>query len=290
MRFRACLLSLAASLLTIGSAPAAPPAAGPPAPFASGLAGPEALAFMNDGSLAVGTSSGRIWRYAADGTATPLADVGDSLAGITVLRDGRVLAAAYGANRVWAVDPPTGFASLFVASVTTPNWIVQRRRGQILASSSASGTIVDISTGVPVTLASGLNFPNGMAIGRGNYLYVAETGASRISRLKINRNGTLGPAEEYATGLPAADGIALDRRGNLLVVGFDTLFVVLEKTRAVVTLSTDPLLDWPASLAFGAGRGFGRKDLFLANFGLPLGSGSTVVRVPYSLRGAKLVR
>jgi hypothetical protein len=74
------------------------------------------------------------------------------------------------------------------------------------------------------------------------------------------------------------------------VVGQDTLSVVDRKTRAVSLLSTDPLFAWPSNLAFGRGHGFGKKMLFLANFGPALGDGTSVLQVPYSLRGAKLSR
>jgi hypothetical protein len=110
-----------------------------------------------------------------------------------------------------------------------------------------------------------------------------------ISRLPILSDGTLGPSEVFATGLVAPDGIAFDRAGNLLVVGGDTLSVV-DRFGAVSTLSTSPLLEWPSNLAFGRGRGFARRDAFLVNYGLPLGSGTQVLRVQYNHAGARLVR
>jgi sugar lactone lactonase YvrE len=146
-------------------------------------------------------------------------------------------------------------------------------------SASIAGTIVDATGGVVVDRATGLNFPNGLALGADGFLYVAETGLSRVSRLPIAADGTLGAREVYATGLPAADGISLDRN-LLLVVGAGTLWVVNRTTRAVWALSNDPLLDWPSNIAFGRGRGFRKKDLFLANFGPSLGDGTTVVRMP----------
>ena len=68
------------------------------------------------------------------------------------------------------------------------------------------------------------------------------------------------------------------------------MWVVDRATRATTVLSTDPLFEWPLHLAFGRGRGFGKKDLFLANFGSALGDGTTVLRVRYTLRGAQLNR
>ncbi len=277
-------------LAVVPAVAAPPPAASPGSVFASGLSGPEGLAFLNDHTLAVGSTTGRISRLTADGSASVLAETGDSLAGLTTLRDGRLLAAAFAAGRIWAIDPATGFASVYASGIAGPNFIVETRKRRVFVSASQAGTIVDATGGAPVDAASGLSFPNGLALGGDGYLYVAELGLARISRLPLAPDGTLGPAEVYATDTPLADGIAFDRRGNLLVLGQDTLRVVDASTRATTVLSTDPLFEWPSNLAFGRGRGFDKKDLFLANFGPALGDGTSVLRVPYTLRGAKLNR
>jgi gluconolactonase len=271
-----------------GTARAHPPAVGPAELFASGLAGPEGIAFTKGGDLLAGSVTGEIRRYAADGSFTVLANVGESLAGITVLGDGRVLAAAFAGSRVWSIDP-SGAASVFATGVPGPNFIVQLRSGRILVSDSSSGTIVEITDGSPVVRASGLTYPNGLAIGPHHFLYVAETFANRVSRLAIGKDGTLGPPEVYATGLSIPDGIAFDVEGNLLVVGA-LPSVVDAKTQAVSTLPTGGLLEFSSNLAFGRGHGFRQKDVYLVDYGAPLGSGTTIVRLPYNHRGAKLIR
>jgi sugar lactone lactonase YvrE len=271
-----------------GTARAHPPAAGAAELFVGGLVGPEGIAFTGAGDLLAGSITGEIRRYAADGSFTVLANVGESLAGITVLRDGRALAASVGFSRVWSVDP-SGAASVFATGVAGPNFIVQLRSGRILVSDSSSGTIVEITGGSPVVRASGLTYPNGLAIGPDHFLYVAETFANRVSRLAIGKGGTLGPPEVYATGLSIPDGIAFDVAGNLLVVGARPS-VVDAKTQAVSTLPTGGLLKFSSNLAFGRGHGFRRKDVYLVDYGAPLGSGTTIVRLPYNHTGAKLIR
>jgi sugar lactone lactonase YvrE len=282
----ALLISLA------GNASAHDPVAEPVELFASGLAGPEGLAFTRRGKLVVGSTTGEIRRYEADGTFTVLANVGESLAGITALRDRRILAAALQDDHVWSIAPD-GTTTLFATGVGNPNFIVQTRTGRILASAPGTGSIVDITTGTPVVVASGLAFPNGLAIGRTGrqrFLYVAETfGGGRVSRFPLDAADNLGANEIYATGLTLADGLAFDRDGNLLVVGAGMLKVIDRDTRAVSTLLTDPLLNWPANLAFGRGR-FGHRYVYLANFGPALGDGTTVVRFRLNHCGARLIR
>lgn len=277
-------------VLAVVPARADPPAAGPVAPFADGLAGPEGLAFDRDGGLLVGQADGDVVRLGPDGSASPYASIGEPLAGLTVLRDGRLLVATFDSDVVWSVPRGGGSPTVLSPVATDPNFVVETRGGRIYASASGSGSIVEISAGAPIVAATGLGFPNGLALGPDRHLYVAELLLNRISRLPIARDGTLGPPEVYATGTFLPDGLAFDRRGNLLVAGGDAITVVDRKTRTATPLSTDPLLEWPSNLAFGRGRGFGRRDVFLANFGLPLGSGTTVVRLPYDHGGAKLVR
>jgi sugar lactone lactonase YvrE len=282
-------LALGLLLLPVTRAVAHPPAVSGVEVFLGGVPGPEGIAFARDRTMIVGTATGEVWRITAEGSATTLASLGEPLAGITVLRDGRILACSFNNNRVLSVDPDSGASSVFASGIPGANFVVQARRGPIWVTSSTSGKIFEIASGVPVERAAGLSFPNGLAIGRGRMLYVAELGLSRVVRLPFETDGTLGAPEVYATGLTAIDGIAFDRSGNLLGVGGDTLWVV-DREGVTSVLSNDPLLNWPANLAFGRGRGFGKRDAFLVNFGLPLGSGMEVIRVRYNHGGARLIR
>lgn len=283
------VLVLAGALSLVGRmAAAVPPLIQPPTPFASGIGGPEGLAFGTDGSLFVGTDAGDILRVASDGTHTLVASLGDSLAGVTVLKDGHILACAFGANRIWSVDPASG-ASTVYANVDSPNFVVQTRRGQVITSSTFTGSLVDVTGGAHVVLASGLPFPNGLAL-RGHDLYMADTAQGQVKRFPFISPGQLGAPVTYASGLTFADGIAFDRSGNLFVVGFDTFWVVDAKTQTTQVLSNDPLLDWPSNIAFGRTPLFGRQTMYLANYGPGLGDGTTIVTVLTNHRGAKLIR
>jgi sugar lactone lactonase YvrE len=290
MRSFTTLLVLLLASTSISARAAQAPAVGPGTVFADSVAGPEGLAFLKDRSLAVGTATGQVLRFVSNGSRTVLADVGESLAGLTVLRDGRLLAGSFPGSRVWVVEPSTGFASVFASGIQGPNAIVQTRTGRIYVSASQSGTIEEITTGVPVTRASGLNYPNGLAIGGDRDLYVVETGSGNVVHMTIGADGSLGTPVIFGTGVTLGDGLAFDRRGNLLATGADTLWLVPRGGGAAVVLSSDPSINWTANIAFGRGRGFSRRDLYLANFGLPLGSGTTIVRMRYSQRGAPLIR
>lgn len=283
------VIGLASALSLLATAAVAhPPVVSPPTPFANGITGPEGIAFGKDGTLYVGTDDGDILRIASDGTHTLVASTGDPLAGITVAKDGTIFACAFGQNRVWTIDPQSGGASIY-ANVSSPNFLVQTRRGHVIVSSTFTGNIVDVTNGANVILASGFAFPNGLAL-RKRDLYVADTAQGTVQRLPFLDPGTLGPAQPYASGLTFADGIAFDRPGNLFVVGFDTLFVVDALTQAVTAVPDDPLFDWPSNIAFGRTTPYGKKTMFLANYGPGLGDGTTVVTVPTNHTGARLIR
>lgn len=284
---RALLLAAALGIASLAAAKG--PTVGPAAPFAGGIAGPEGLAFTDHGTLIVGSTGGALLEYGPSGPPTLLADVDQRVAGVTVLRDGRVLAATFGTGEIWQVTPG-GAATVLASGVGGANFIVETPTGRVLASASLDGTIVDVTSGTPIVRASGLTFPNGLAVGKDGSLYVAETLASRVSRMALAPDGTLGPPEPYASGLLLADGIGFDRAGNLFVVGGGTLAAVVARTGAVVTFPADPLITWASNLAFGRGRGFKRRDVYLANYGPALGDGTTVVRLRTNHAGLKLRR
>jgi hypothetical protein len=79
----------------------------------------------------------------------------------------------------------SGAASVY-ANVSSPNFVVQTKRGHVIVSSTFSGTLVDITNGANVVIASGFPFPNGLAI-RKKYLYVADTGLGACSVSRSRR-------------------------------------------------------------------------------------------------------
>lgn len=283
------IAAIVASALWLSGAVAwaTPPTVQSATPFASGLGGPEGLAFGRDGSLYAGVANGDILRISIDGTPTVIASTGDNLAGLTLMKDGSILACGFDNGRVWRIDPINGGATVY-ATVDSPNFVVETRRGHVIVSSTFSGTVVDVTNGAHVVLASGFPFPNGLAL-RQKYLYMADTALGQVVRFPFTTPGTLGPPETYATGVSFADGIAFDRPGNLFVVGFDKLYLVDVLTRTVQTFN-DPLFDWPSNIAFGRTSLNGRMTMYLANYGPGLGDGTTIVRVPTNHTGARLIR
>ena len=257
--------------------------------FADGLDGPEGLAFTRDGSLLVGGADGTIMKFAPDGSSTVLATIEDPIAGLAVLSDGRVLAASLVMGRVWAISPQ-GDVRIFVDGISGPSTIVQSARdGRIFVSASLQNTIVEITDGVSEIVLAAVSSPDGLAIAREGgqqYLYVGLLLDGQIVRYRMFSDGTFGEQELYADG-PFVSAIAFDNGGNLLAIEEDRL-VVRRRTGEVQVLSNDPLLDGPSNFAFGQGRGFGRREVYVTNYGRVPGQGSEVIRFRYNHRGAPL--
>jgi sugar lactone lactonase YvrE len=109
-------------------------------------------------------------------------------------------------------------------------------------------------------VASGLTFTNELRIDRdGTFLYAAETGTARVSRLRIGADGSLsertffGPAPIIPGG--RIDGIAFDADGNLWVTELthNALFVITPEGQAHCIFEDleGRTLVKPSSVAFG---------------------------------------
>jgi sugar lactone lactonase YvrE len=149
-----------------------------------------------------------------------------------------------------------------------------------------------------------LPFPigaNGIAYRHGA-IYVANTEKATIVRIPIEKGGSAGTPEVVATvtggdqtfGPASLDGIALDVHGNIYAA-------VINQSRIVrighdgnvtdVATSADGL-DFPASLAFGTGKG-ARKSIFVTNYAIgppPIftGVGPQLIKIDVGVPGMPL--
>ncbi len=91
---------------------------------------------------------------------------------------------------------------------------------------------------------------------------------------------------------PGLDGLALDVHGDIwsVVITQSRLIRIDAETGEIATVATiDDGLDFPASLAFGTGKGL-RKSVFVTNYAIgPIpGVGPGVVRVDVGVPGLPL--
>jgi sugar lactone lactonase YvrE len=135
---------------------------------------------------------------------------------------------------------------------------------------------------------------NGIAYRHGS-IYVVNTEKAHVVRIPILEDGSAGMPEIITNAfeeLFVLDGIALDVHGHIyaLVIAQSKLVRIDPSDGSITTLATaDDGLDFPASLAFGTGKG-NRQSVFITNFaiGPPGGAGPGVVKIDVGMPGLPL--
>ncbi len=274
----------------------------------NGLARPEGVMALDDGSLYAADGRGRCARITREGKTTFFGSLGGAPNGICVDARGNCIVANIGNGEVQSVSPDGRHEILMTEAggktIIAPNFPFLDSKERLWVSNStdladvdealrnpvADGSVVLIENGRPRIVAGEIYFANGVAVdAEEKFLYVAETMKRRILRFRIEEDGSLsmrrvyGPEMLARLGFP--DGIALDEGGNLWVtfpvwnaVGYITrdgeLKIYLEDPEGRV-------LNRPANICFGWE---GRRTAFIGSLG-----GTTIpyFEVPYP--GMKLV-
>ena len=193
-------------------------------------------------------------------------------------------------GRLLKVNPATHTATTLATGFAAANAIAQDRHRNLFVSDSFLGRINKIApdgssnsvwiespllrtTGQPPFGANGLAFDRDQ-----KFLYVANTGDSRVLRVPVHAGGSAGPIEVFADGasinsqqgttqaLHGADGIMFDVRGNLYVCAnqANEIQVLSPSGQLIARFSGSGVnaLDFPASLVFKG------RDLFVTNLSL----------------------
>jgi sugar lactone lactonase YvrE len=209
---------------------------------------PNGIALLADGSFLIahlGSEQGGVYRLGRDATVTPwLTEV----AGVALPPTNFVLRDA--AGRTWVT----------VSTRLTPRALGYRR-------SCNDGFIVCVRPdGTSFVAADGLGYTNEVALHPGGeWLYVNETFARRLSRFALRADGSLGVRETVSEFGPGTfpDGLAFDETGHAWVVSIVSnrlIRVAPDGTQTLWLEDADPEhLAW-VEAAFEAG-GMGRPHL-----------------------------
>jgi len=251
------------------------------------LTGPMGLTFDRAGNLYIGSTTGRITRISRTGVREIWVETDHVLAGLSTGPQDEIFAALPNEGQVLAISQ--GRAQRIATSgLDTPTAIVFDSSQRALVSASGRRgepqiAVIEIDTTYH-TLTTEIRSPAGMVFSPDGWLYVADTDRNRVVRLQLDRFGEAGTPEVYASGIELPTGVAFDERGDLFVTGGNNIWIVRpNSTLQAYVLDGD--LDYPARLAFAFGEGRDRGDLFLTNFGFPLGSGTTVAKTHVGIPG-----
>ncbi|MBP1884439.1 SMP-30/gluconolactonase/LRE family protein [Sinorhizobium mexicanum] len=242
------------------------------------LSHPEGVAIGPDGWIWCGNQDGDICRIAPDGRRIErVASTGGFILGLAF--DGnRVL---YACDLKHAAVFRLDLASRMLQRLEAPGLripnhpVVDGRRGRLLVSDSHEPArpgpgiwSFDLSGGTGrLWCSADFTFANGLAMRPSDdALYVCETFAQRVSRIRIEPDGSAGSVDPFVTGLPGyPDGLAFDEAGNLLVSLYEPSRILRVGADGVIrVLAEDPtahVLCHPTNIAFDGTR------LFAANLG-----------------------
>jgi gluconolactonase len=201
---------------------------------------PNGLAFAKNGDILIANfGTDRLEHMTRSGETRVLLDSldGKPLGKVNfVLRDRR--------DRIW-----------FTVSTRVNPW------SQAINASLADGYIVLVDDKGPRVVADGFYFTNEIRLdAREEWLYVAETTAKRVSRLRVQRDGTLTDREVYGPsnlGAGLIDGIAFDAYGNLwaTMVFADRLVVITPEGDLLEVMNDgDPVATARFEAAFATGE------------------------------------
>lgn len=264
--------------------------------FARDVDHAECIAFDRGGNLWAGGEAGQVYRLTSDGRLELVANLGSYSAGLAfspgeedlfvcnprlgvvrVRRDGRfsVFASHCGAHKL--ICPNYGLFDAQGNYYVTDSGLWQERNGLLLRFTP---------DGRSEFLAGPFGYPNGLALSADEKsLFMVESKTDSIHRFEIRADGSLGPAELYASDCGRfPDGLALDAEGNLYVCCYasDEIWRI-SPVREKTLFAWDRwaiLLGGPTNLAFG-GENF--DELYVANL-----ARTTITRARIGRRGQRL--
>lgn len=218
----------------------------------------------------------KIWKYDTEGKLSLFLDKTGRSNGLYFDRKGQLIACADAENELWSIAPDGKVTVLMNnyagKKMNGPNdlW-VDRKNGIYFTDPYYQRNywtrqqpeldkqqVYYLAAGSknPVMVAGDYTRPNGIVGSKdGQTLYVADIGAGKIYRYRINKDATLTDRTLFAS--QTADGITLDSRGNLYAAGNGV--TVYNPSGAKIAHIPIPE-KWTANLCFG---GKNRDQLFI---------------------------
>lgn len=204
------------------------------------LVRPESVLAQPNGTLWVSDGRGGVTRIAPDGQQQFLGGLGGEPNGLAMADDGSIYVANIGLGGIQKLHPD-GRVEAFLTEVdgvtlTCANYVFLDGRNRLWMAFSTresqwwpaaahprpDGSIVLLDEKGPRVVRDDLYFTNEIRLdAREEYLYVAETMKSRISRFRVQSDGSLGERETFgpeSLGRGAfVDGFAFDSEENVWV-------------------------------------------------------------------------
>src|SRR5262245_4406530 len=200
--------------------------------FASGLDGPEGLAFDIAGNLYVTSFLGRIYKFTPGGARTTFASGLNDPMGLAFDSADNLYVADEGSGHIYKFRP-NGVRTTFASGLSSPRSLTFNLAGKLFVACVGSGNIYKFQpNGVRTTFASGLSSPYALAFDGGGNLFVTGWGNGSSYVFKYTWNGL----RTTFARLKAPLGLAFDRAGNLLVMDENSCKIYKYTPNAVRTV------------------------------------------------------
>ena len=263
--------------------------------FATDIDHPECISFDRSGDLWAGGEAGQIYRIPPDGKAQLVTTLGSFNAGIA-FSPGDELFVCNPALGIVCVKG-SGESSIFATHADShklicPNFGLFDSSGNYYVTDSGqwkknNGCIIRYTPdGHGKIIGGPFGFANGLALSADEkFLFMVESNTNSVSRFETYEDGSLGPAELYASECGRfPDGLTLDAEGNLYVCCYasDEIWRI-NPNRQKTLFAHDRwaiLLGSPTNMAFG-GKDF--DELYVANL-----ARTTITRAKTKSRGMPL--
>jgi len=186
--------------------------------FASGLDGPEGLAFDSAGNLFTASFLGNIYKFTPGGARSTFASGLNDPMGLAFDSAGNLFVADSNSGNIYKFTPDGG-RTTFASGLNGPAGLAFDSMGNLFVADQGSGNIFKFTPdGGRSTFASGLGSPFDLAFDSAGSLFVTDWGGSGGHISKFTPDGTRSTFAEG--GFP--EGLAFDNAGNLFVVDSDT--------------------------------------------------------------------
>jgi gluconolactonase len=249
--------------------------------FATNIDHPECIAFDNSGNLWAGGEAGQIYRIPPDGNAQLVTTMGGFCTGLAFSPGDELFVcnSSLGIVRVKASGNSSGNFSVFAThagshKLVCPNYGLFDSAGNYYVTDSGQWTknngflIRYAPDGRGEIIGGPFGYANGLALSADEkFLFMVESNTDSVFRFEIQPNGSVGPAELYASECGRfPDGLTLDAEGNLYVCCYasDEIWRI-NPARQKILFAWDCwaiLLGSPTNMAFG-GKNF--DELYVAN-------------------------
>jgi sugar lactone lactonase YvrE len=195
------------------------------------------------------------------------------------------------------VDLKSGAVMIVATEGTCPNGLAMDNKGNMYITNIFDGSVSKVTPGGAVsTFASGGLLapapfdgfgnlgPNDIAIdNKGGALYVTNTGQNTVVKIQINKDGSAGAVSLFSTGVPGPDGVAFDKKGDLVVTSPFTGSVYLvapDGSASLLVFDTTAVgLNNPSNVAFQG------NDVYITNLDISGTSGYIVDAVLHPSSG-----